>query len=111
MWGWGVWQGVWGKAVQGSVGGRLSSDGSEALGESTGSQGTPAPGDGGSIPPAIKLGHSKRQTLIGPSNLMLHFEFVVLSKLFSSQLRSWCDLCILRMIGINDQKQSAHLSC
>lgn len=34
------------------------------------------------IPPAVKLGHSKRQTLTGPYNLMLHFEFVVLSKLF-----------------------------
>lgn len=50
-------------------------------------------------------------SLTGPSNLMLHFEFVVLSRSFSFQLSSWCPLCILQKTGINDQKQSAHLSC
>lgn len=50
-------------------------------------------------------------SLTGPSNLMLHFEFVVLSRSFSFQLRSWCHLCILQKTGINDQKRSAHLSC
>lgn len=99
-----AWQAV---ALPAEWGSKCWSDGRKAL--------------GGKHPQAIwvPLHMERRQhsschitgSLTGPSNPMLHFEFVVLSRSFSSQLRSWCNLCILQKTGINDQKQSAHLSC
>lgn len=82
----GRWSPVWQPSLRGS---KHCSDSSKALGKKhpVGSQSTPARGKGSSVSP-IKLGHLKRHTLTGSYNLMLHFEFVVLSKLFSSQLRS-----------------------
>lgn len=58
------------------------------------------------LPPAVQLDHSNRQTLTGPSNLMLHFEFVVLSVIFLST-----EIMVWSMHPTKDRNQWSEAKC